>query len=156
MWSSFQVFDQSSLLQIENHMSLWCDSVQKSIGLFPQTVHALRVLVQEPLKQSLFPRAMQQDKGPGQEMLVAVAEQDRSWPCLMWVCLNHLARVMKLHPLDPFLGPILPSAGAIWSVYEPSCEWMWLGVKPFPNPPAMHLGSCGTLWTCASDLHFQR
>lgn len=58
-------------------MSLWCDSVQKSIGLFLQTVLALRVLVQEPLKRSSFPRAMQQDKGPGQEILVAVAEQDR-------------------------------------------------------------------------------
>lgn len=57
-------------------MSLWCDPVQNSIGSFPQTVPALRVLVQEPLKQPSFPRAGQQDMGPGREMLVEVAEHD--------------------------------------------------------------------------------
>lgn len=60
-------------LQVETNMSLWCDPVQKSIVLFPQTVLSFRVLVQSSfqssgrsiLKQSSFPRAMRQDRRLG-------------------------------------------------------------------------------------------
>ena len=55
-------------------------------------------------------QAVQPDRGPGGEVLVGIAEHDRSQLCLMWDCLNHFATVTKLHPPHPFLRPITPAA----------------------------------------------